>query len=77
MRIRIGDPASATDLSEFLRVRIGAVVEEKGAERPGSDSELEVSLLGSYSEEAHRTEIEAAVRRWAMYRQRPEPVVEP
>jgi len=65
MRIRVSDPAAAVDLSEFLRARIGAIV-ETGRTRPGGPSELEVSLLGSYGEAALRDEVEAAVRRWSL-----------
>jgi hypothetical protein len=65
MRIRVSDPAAAVDLSEFLRSRVGAVVEQSRS-RPGGPTELEVSLLGSYGEEALRDEVEAAVRRWSM-----------
>ena len=70
MRVRLNDPESARDLAEFLRARIGAVVESGR-----SDRELEVSLLGSYGEEAMRGELHAAVRRWTLVRQQPETVV--
>jgi hypothetical protein len=66
MRIRVNDPAAAVALSEFLRARIGAVVEQLGQLRPGTTTELEVSLLGSYGEEALREELESALRRWSM-----------
>ena len=65
MRIRVSDPNAAIDLSEFLRARTGAIVEQTRS-GPGGPSELEVSLLGSYGEEALRDELEAAVRRWSM-----------
>ena len=77
MRVRLTDPAAAVDLSEFLRARIGAVVEQTSPRRPGGETLIEVSLLGSYGEEALRSEIEAAVRRWAISRRRPAPVIEP
>ena len=44
MRVHVSDPALASDLGEFLRERIGAIVEQHGG------SELEVSLLGSFSD---------------------------
>ena len=66
MRIRVNDPAAAVDLSEFLRARIGAVVEQLERLGPGTTAELEVSLLGSYGEEALRDELESALRRWSM-----------
>jgi len=71
MRVRLNDPESALDLAEFLRARVGAVVEPRN-----NDSELEVSLLGSYGEEAMRGEVQAAVRRWTLVRQRPETLVD-
>jgi hypothetical protein len=77
MRIRVSDPAEAADLSEFLRQRVNAIVEVKGARRQRPGADLEVSLLGSYGEEAMRAEIGAAVRRWAFVRRRPEPIVDP
>ena len=66
MRIRVNDPAAAVDLSEFLQARIGAIVEQLGQLKPGRPAELEVSLLGSYGEEALREELESALRRWSM-----------
>jgi hypothetical protein len=71
MRIRVSDPAAAADLAEFLRGRIGAIVEATG--RP---SELEVSLLGSFGEDAMRRELEAATRRWSLLDRHPDAVVE-
>jgi hypothetical protein len=65
MRVRVDDPAAAADLAEFLRGRIGAVVEQR------SGRELEVSLLGSFSDAALREELETALRRWELVRQRP------
>lgn len=65
MRIRVSDPAAAVQLSEFLRARVGAIV-QPGRTRPGGPTELEVSLLGSYGEDALRDEVDAVVRRWSM-----------
>jgi hypothetical protein len=69
MRLRVTDAATALDLSEFLRVRVGAIVE---ASAPGH---LEVSLLGSFSEEAHRHELEIAVQQWRLLRRLPDGTV--
>jgi hypothetical protein len=66
MRIRVSDPGAAVDLSEFLKSRIGAVVEQLEQLKPGTPAELEVSLLGSFGEEALREELESALRRWSM-----------
>jgi hypothetical protein len=76
MRLRVSDPAAAADLGEFLRERAGTVVEVTGTRRSAWPAELEVSMLGSYGEEALRDEIEAAVRRWAFARGRTNAVVE-
>ncbi len=65
MRVRVEDPGAAADLAEFLRQRIGAIVEQT------SGRELEVSLLGSYGDAAMRDELETALRRWELVRQRP------
>jgi len=65
MRVRVDDPDAADDLAEFLRRRIGAIVEQTGGR------ELEVSLLGSYGDAAMRHELETALRRWELVRQRP------
>ena len=66
MRIRVSDLAAALDLSEFLRSRIDAIVERRERRGTAASTELEVSLLGSYSEEALREELEGAVRHWSM-----------
>ena len=66
MRIRVSDPSAALDFSEFLRSRIDAIVEHSVRKGPAPATELEVSLLGSYSEEALREELEAALKRWSM-----------
>jgi hypothetical protein len=72
MRVRLSDPESARDLGEFLKARIGAIVEQQGA----AGNELEVSLLGSFGEAAMRSELDTAVRRWTLVRQRPGAVVD-
>jgi hypothetical protein len=71
MRLRVRDGESARDLGEFLRERIGAVVDATGAAR----GELEVSLLGSFGEHAMREEVGAAVRQWTLARQQPGSIV--
>lgn len=59
MRVCAEDEDAAADLAEFLRARVGAIVEQAGR------GELEVSLLGSYNADALRGKVEDAVRRWA------------
>jgi hypothetical protein len=59
MRVHAEDEETAADLAEFLRARVGAIVERAG------QGELEVSLLGSYNSDALRGKLEEAVRRWA------------
>jgi hypothetical protein len=59
MRVRAEGEEAAADLAEFLRARVGAIVERTGR------GELEVSLLGSYNSDALREKVEDAVRRWA------------
>ena len=65
MRVHLSDPAAAVDLTAFLRDRVGAVVEHS------EPQELEVSLLGSYSDAAMRDELGSALRRWSLLRQQP------
>ena len=77
MRIRLADPAAASDLSDFLRERVGAIVELSGGRAADGGSQLEVSLLGSYGDDAMRSEIETAVRRWAFETHRRAPAIEP
>jgi hypothetical protein len=69
MRIQVKDPASAGDLAEFLRRRVGAIVELS------EPDELEVSLLGSYGDDALRDELTSAVRSWSLARQQPTSLV--
>jgi hypothetical protein len=58
VRVRAEDEEGAADLAEFLRARVGAIVDQAG------QGELEVSLLGSYNSDALRGKLEDAVRRW-------------
>ena len=70
MRVHVSDPAVASDLGAFLRERIGAIVEQRGGQ------DLEVSLLGSFSDLALRDELDIAVRQWSLVRQTPASLVE-
>jgi hypothetical protein len=63
MRVRVSDPDAVRDLGEFLRGRVGAIVEQR------EEDTLEVSLLGSFNDAALRGELESAVRRWTLARQ--------
>ena len=58
MRIRVSDPALVPELVEFLQLRLDFVAAQV------SDSEVEVSLLGSYAEDAMRMEIYLLMRAW-------------
>lgn len=58
MRIVISSADLLDELLEFLRAEPSAVVEQV------SESEVEVSLLGSYQEEALRMELYLRLRAW-------------
>ena len=58
MRIRLSSADLLDDLLAFLRAEPGAVVEQL------SETEVEVSLLGSYQEEALRMELYLRLRAW-------------
>jgi hypothetical protein len=58
MRIRLSSADMLDELLEFLRAEPSAVVEQV------SDDEVEVSLLGSYQEDALRMELYLRVRAW-------------
>jgi hypothetical protein len=60
------DPVAVLDLGEFLRERVGAIVERTAS------GELEVSLLGSYSDQAMREQLSVACRRWALAARQPD-----
>jgi hypothetical protein len=70
MRVHVSDPAKASDLGAFLSRRVGAVVDQRGTH------DLEVSLLGSFSDLALRGELDTAVRQWSLARQTPASLVE-
>jgi hypothetical protein len=58
MRIRLSSADMLGELLEFLRAEPSAVVE------PLSDDEVEVSLLGSYQQDALRMELYLRLRAW-------------
>jgi hypothetical protein len=57
MRIRVSDPGLVDDLADSL-ANIDAVVDHVGG------GELEVSLLGSYDDDAMRMELYLRLRAW-------------
>lgn len=58
MRIRLSAADMLDELLEFLRAEPSALVEQV------SDDEVEVSLLGSYHEDALRMELYLRLRAW-------------
>ena len=58
MRVRLSSADLLDELLEFLRAEPGAVVE------PVSDDEVEVSLLGSFQQDALRMQLELRLRAW-------------
>ena len=62
MRLRVTDPALVPELVEFLQARLDVVAAQVG------DDEVEVSLLGSYSNDAMRMELYLRVRAWEVGR---------
>jgi hypothetical protein len=58
MRVRITTPEHLDDLASFLSAETNAVVQRLSAE------ELEVSLLGSYDDEAMRMDLYLRLRAW-------------
>ena len=58
MKVKVDDPARLPDLMAALSARIDAVVTKV------DDDELEVSLLGSQSQQAHAEEVKARLRAW-------------
>jgi len=69
MRVRLDDTAATRDLDEFLRRTVGAIVDRRELQ------ELEVSLVGSFSDSALRAQIELAVGRWRFMRRHPDELV--
>ena len=58
MRVRLSSADLLDELLEFLRAEPGAVVEQV------SDDEVEVSLLGSFQQDALRMQLELRLRAW-------------
>ena len=58
MRLRVSDPAFVPELVEFLQSRLDQVAERV------NENEVEVSLLGSYADDAMRMELYLRVRAW-------------
>ena len=58
MRIRLSDPAHLDDLIETLASEPDAVIGRVG------ENEVEVSLLGSYADDAMRMELYLRLRAW-------------
>jgi hypothetical protein len=58
MRLHVEDPTLLPELLEFLRARLDVVAV------PVSDDEVDVSLLGSYANDAMRMELYLRVRAW-------------
>ena len=58
MRIRLSSADLLDDLLEFLRTEPSALVERL------SDDEVEISLLGSYNQDALRMQLELRLRAW-------------
>lgn len=58
VRIRLSSPDLLDELLAFLRAEPNAVVEQL------SDDEVEVTLLGSYHEDALRMQLDLRLRAW-------------
>ena len=58
MRLRVSDPAFVPELLEFLQSRLDVVAEQV------NEYEVDLSLLGSYAEDAMRMELYLRVRAW-------------
>jgi hypothetical protein len=58
MRLRVSDPALVPELIEFLESRADMVTKRSG------ESEVEISLLGSYGRESGRMMLDLLVRAW-------------
>jgi hypothetical protein len=65
MRVHLSDPSATSDLREFLRARVGAIVDQSGRD------ELEVSLVGSYGVGPMREQIALEIGRWRFVSRRP------
>ena len=58
MRLRLSDPALISDLLEFLQTSPEVIVEVIG------ETDVEVSLVGSYRLDAMRMELYLRIRAW-------------
>lgn len=58
MRIRLSSAGLLDELLEFLQAEPSAVVEQV------SDDEVEVTLLGSYQQDALRMQLELRLKAW-------------
>ena len=58
MRLRLSNPDLVPELLQFLESRIDVVTKQV------SDNEVELSLLGSYNEEAAQMTVDLLVRAW-------------
>ena len=58
MRLRVSNPDLIPGLREFLESRIDLVTKRV------SENEVELSLLGSYNEDAQQMTVELLVRAW-------------
>src|SRR6266516_2342572 len=56
--VRLGNPAVLPELLTFLRLRVDCGVEQVGIDQ------LDVTLFGSYRDDAMRLELEFRLRRW-------------
>jgi hypothetical protein len=56
--VRLDKPAVLPELLTFLRLRVDCGVEQVGID------ELDVTILGSYRDDAMRLELELRLRRW-------------
>jgi hypothetical protein len=58
MRLRLSNPDLVPELLQFLESRIDVVTQQV------SDNEVELSLLGSYNEDAAQMTVDLLVRAW-------------
>lgn len=58
MRLRLSNPDLIPELLQFLESRIDVVTKQV------SDNEVELSLLGSYNEDAQQMTVDLLVRAW-------------
>jgi hypothetical protein len=58
MRLRLSNPDVIPELAEFLDSRVDLVTKQV------SENEVELSLLGSYNEDAAQTTVDLLLRAW-------------